>query len=120
MAKIVFYEDPSCLVNTEQKAMLTNAGHEIEIHDLMAEPWSPPSLRPFFAARPVAEWFNMSNPRVRSGEINPSEINPQAALVAMMMDPGLIRGPLIRCGNRCSAGFDNLVMNKWVGATAAV
>ena len=60
----------------------------------------------------------MSNPRVRSGEINPSEINPQAALVAMMMDPGLIRGPLIRCGNRCSAGFDNLVMNKWVGATA--
>jgi len=72
MAKVIFYEKPGCGGNARQKALLVSSGHALEVRNLLAEPWTAERLQAFFGSRPVAEWFNASAPRVKSGEIDPS------------------------------------------------
>ncbi len=115
MAHVIFYEKPGCAGNARQKALLIASGHEVEVRNLLAEPWSPSSLRPYFGEKPVQEWFNAASPRVKSGEIDPETVNPQQALVMMMIDPTLIRRPLMRVDGRCEAGFDPDAMRAWIG-----
>ena len=104
MARVVFYESAAYPDCASQKERLVALGHEVETFDLMNEPWSVSSLRPFFGSKPVREWFNPSASRVVSGEINLERITPQSALVEMILDPALINGPLMRIGNHCEAG----------------
>jgi nitrogenase-associated protein len=115
MANVIFYEKPGCASNAKQKALLLASGHQVDARDLLGEPWSPSSLRPFFGAKPVREWFNAASPRVKSGEIDPDAVNPQEALVMMMLDPGLIRRPLMRVGDHCESGFDASTVSRWIG-----
>ncbi len=115
MANVIFYEKPGCASNAKQKALLIASGHEVEARDLLREPWSASSLRPFFGSKPVREWFNAASPRVKSGEVNPDAVNPQEAIVMMIMDPGLIRRPLMRIGDHCESGFDPMAVGRWIG-----
>ncbi len=55
MVTVLFYEKPGCINNTKQKVLLKAAGHEVQAHNLLTEPWTAESLRPFFGALPVAE-----------------------------------------------------------------
>jgi nitrogenase-associated protein len=115
MAKVEFYEKPGCAGNARQKALLAEFGHEVHARNLLAGPWTPETLRPFFGAKPVAEWFNRASPRVKSGEIDPDALGPEEALAAMVADPLLIRRPLMRVGDRCEAGFDQDLVAAWIG-----
>jgi len=119
MAQVIFYENPACAEHARQKALLRAAGHVIDVRDLFAEPWSVSSLRPFFAEKKINEWFDPSAPRIVAGEIDPETITPQAALVAMILDPSLIRGPLMRIGENCEAGFDPERVQGWIGLAPA-
>lgn len=106
MARVIFFGStvfPHC---ASQKERLIALGHEVESFDIMNEPWSVSSLRPFFGSKPVQEWFNPGASRIVSGEIDPDRITPQSALVEMILDPALINGPLMRIGSHCEAGFD--------------
>lgn len=115
MANVIFYEKPGCASNAKQKALLLASGHQIDVRDLLHEPWSASSLRPFFGAKPLREWFNAASPRIKSGEIDPEKVNPQQAIVMMILDPGLIRRPLMRVGDHCESGFDPAAVSKWIG-----
>lgn len=115
MADVIFYEKPGCASNARQKALLVASGHALDVRDLLSEPWSVSSLRPYFGETPVREWFNPAAPRVKSGEIDLDKITPQAALVMMIVDPILIRRPLIKVGGRCEAGFDPERIGSWIG-----
>lgn len=115
MANVIFYEKPGCASNAKQKALLLASGHQVDVRDLLREPWSASSLRPFFGAKPVREWFNTASPRVKSGEVNPDGVNPQEAIMMMIMDPGLIRRPLMRIGDHCESGFDTAAVSRWIG-----
>lgn len=115
MAKVDFYEKPGCAGNARQKALLVEFGHEVRAQSLLAAPWTSATLRPYFGARPVCEWFNRAAPRVKSGEIDPDTIGPEAALAAMIADPLLIRRPLMKVGDRCEAGFDHDLVAAWIG-----
>jgi nitrogenase-associated protein len=84
MARVIFFESAAYPHCASQKARLIALGHSVESFDLMNEPWSVSSLRPFFGSRPVREWFDPGASRVVSGEINPERITPQSALVEMM------------------------------------
>jgi nitrogenase-associated protein len=119
MADVIFYEKPGCASNARQKALLVASGHSLEVRDLLSEPWSVSSLRPFFGETPVRDWFNPAAPRVKSGEIDVDKITPQAALVMMIVDPILIRRPLIKVGGRCEAGFDPERIGAWIGLTSS-
>lgn len=115
MANVIFYEKPGCASNAKQKALLIASGHELDVRDLLKEPWSASSLRPYFGSKPVREWFNPASPRVKSGEVKPDEVNPQEAIMMMILDPGLIRRPLMRIGDHCEAGFDFEAVSRWIG-----
>ncbi|MCC3246631.1 hypothetical protein LG047_15120 [Methylocystis sp. WRRC1] len=118
MARIIFYEKPGCAGNARQKALLLASGHQVDARNLLTEPWSAPSLRPYFGSKPVEEWFNTASPRIKSGEIDPEKVNPQEALMMMILDPTLIRRPLMRVGDHCEAGFDREAVRAWVGLKA--
>lgn len=115
MAKVVFYEKPGCINNTRQKALLQAAGHDIEAHNLLTEDWTDDRLRPFFGLRSVAEWFNGSAPEVKAGIVNPAELDPSTALALMRQNPLLIRRPLIQVGDRQEAGFNQTLIDEWIG-----
>lgn len=115
MANVIFYEKPGCASNAKQKALLLASGHAVEARDLLHEAWSVSSLRPYFGEKPVREWFNAASPRVKSGEVKPDAVNPQEAIVMLILDPGLIRRPLMRVGDHCESGFDPVAVGRWIG-----
>lgn len=115
MATVIFYEKPGCINNTKQKALLKAAGHEVQAHSLLTEPWTEENLRLFFGDRPVVEWFNRSAPRIKSGDVVPEQVDAQTALTLMVKEPLLIRRPLIQVGDRREVGFDVALVDAWIG-----
>lgn len=115
MAKIIFWEKPGCRGNSRQKEILRASGHQLEVRDLLSESWTESSLASFFGERPVADWFNISNPRVKSGELKPGDISAETALKMMVAEPLLICRPLLQVGNERLAGFDVKQVHNWVG-----
>lgn len=106
MCCIVFYEKPGCATNRLQKQVLRASGLQLEVRDLLSEPWTPERLRPFFGDRPVHEWFNSSAPAIKYGELDPNGLSAEEAIALMLAQPILIRRPLIRYGEHFMAGFD--------------
>ena len=115
MAKVVFWEKPGCKGNSRQKEILLASGHELDVRNLLTELWSVEQLLRFFGERPVSEWFNPSNPRVKAGEIDPAEIDSEDALTMMMQEPLLIVRPLMQVGDERLAGFDTEQVHNWIG-----
>jgi nitrogenase-associated protein len=105
MTELVFYEKPGCIGNQQQKALLRQLGISLEVRDLLSESWSSESLRPFFANKPVAEWFNDSAPQVKNGEIEIHRLSEEKALSLMVQQPILIRRPLMVCQSLRQSGF---------------
>lgn len=105
MAELVFYEKPGCVGNLRQQSLLRGRGIGFVVRDLLSEPWSAARLRPYFAEKPVAEWFNTTAPAVKSGDIPIGELNEQQALALMVADPILIRRPLLKLGEFRQSGF---------------
>jgi nitrogenase-associated protein len=115
MAKVIFYEKPGCGGNARQKALLISSGHQLDVRNLLNATWTAKTLRAFFGNKPLQEWFNPASPRIKSGSIKPERLSPEAALVMMIEDPLLIRRPLMQVGDRREAGFDQAVVDAWIG-----
>jgi nitrogenase-associated protein len=112
MAIIDFYEKPGCINNTKQRKMLEMYGHQVSLYSIISNNWDTATLRTYFGNMPVVDWFNPSAPRIKNGEIKPNEMNEKTALEAMIIDPLLIRRPLIKIGDIKIAGFDNELVNN--------
>jgi nitrogenase-associated protein len=105
MTELVFYEKPGCVGNQRQKKLLQGLGHSLEVRDLISEPWTAERLRPFFADRPVAQWFNESAHKVKDGTIDIHGVDEEQALQLMLAEPMLIRRPLMQLGDVRQSGF---------------
>jgi nitrogenase-associated protein len=115
MAVILFYAKPGCVNNNRQQALLREAGHQVVVRDLLNEAWAPVELGRFFNGMPVSEWFNRNAPRVKSGEVQPGDLEPQEALALMIADPLLIRRPLMEVNGETMVGFDFARVDAWIG-----
>lgn len=120
MTTVIFYEKPGCTNNTRQKVLLAAAGHTVLAKNLLTEPWTRERLLAFFGNRPVAEWFNRAAPRVKSGEVVPEALDAETALAMMRAEPLLIRRPLIEADGRREVGFDQQVIDDWLGLSRKV
>jgi nitrogenase-associated protein len=109
MAVVTFYEKPGCATNARQKQALKAAGHELVVRDLLSTPWTTEALRRFLEPLPVAAWFNPAAPRLKSGELDPQALTPEAALALLAAEPILIRRPLLEVEGRRYVGFDDAV-----------
>lgn len=119
MAQVLFYEKPGCLNNTKQKVLLAAAGHTVQAKSLLTEKWTPERLRVFFGALPVAQWFNLSAPRIRDGELDYADLGEGEALRLMLADPLLIRRPLMEVEGEYRVGFDPEAVDRWIGLNSA-
>jgi nitrogenase-associated protein len=115
MAHIIFFEKPGCGGNAKQKALLRAARHTLDVRDLLSWPWSAEALLAFLAPLPVAQWFNLAAPRIKSGEVNPAALDAQSALALLLAEPLLIRRPLMALGEERMVGFDADKVHAWVG-----
>ena len=115
MAKVRFWEKPGCKGNRKQKEILLASGHELEVCDLLSENWSEAELAKFFGQRQVAEWFNMTNPKIKAGELDPRQVAAPDALRMMVAEPLLIVRPLMQVDNQRLAGFDVEQVHNWIG-----
>lgn len=120
MATVLFWEKPGCVNNTRQKRLLEEAGHTLEVRNLLAEPWTAESLRPFFGHLPVADWFNRAAPAVKDGSVAPDGLDEATALTLMLADPLLIRRPLLQVGDQRRVGFVPEEVAAWIGLRPAV
>ena len=115
LATVEFWEKPGCAGNARQKAALAASGHIVIAHNLIAESWTNTTLLPFFAGKPVAEWFNRNAARIKSGEIRPDGLNEACASAILLADPLFIRRPLLRVGTQHASGFDGAQLAAWIG-----
>ena len=117
MATVTFYEKPGCSNNTRQKKLLAEAGHQVVARNILTEVWKPESLRAFFGAMAVRDWFNYSAPAIKHGEVEPDKLTEQEALALMLENPLLIRRPLMKVGDSLMVGFDQEAVDNWIGLT---
>lgn len=103
---ITFYEKPGCITNRKQKALLMAAGFQLRVESLLDHPWQAEELESFFAELPVSEWFNPSAPMVKNGVLKPAELDRYTALQYLMVEPLLIRRPLLIKDQQRMVGFD--------------
>ena len=106
-----FYEKPGCINNRKQKELLQAAGFELNVRNLLTQPWQSQELRKYFEGLPLPQWFNPSAPRIKQEKIKPFLLSEEEALTEMVADPLLIRRPLIAHGEQRQAGFD---LNAWL------
>jgi len=119
MARITFFTKIGCMTSAKQIELLEQSGHEVEVRDLLAYPWSADELTSFFGGMPVEAWFNEKSPRIKSGEIDPKLYDGESALTLMLADHLLIRRPLMQSGGQRLCGFDPAVMHAWVGLSSS-
>lgn len=115
MATVFFYEKPGCVNNTRQKLLLVAAGHQVIASNILSENWQAERLRPFFGELPVRDWFNVSAPAIKQGEIEPDQLTEHQALSLMRENPILIRRPLMQVDECFMVGFDQQVVDSWIG-----
>ncbi len=112
---VEFFEKPGCQTNLKQKSLLRQAGHTVIEVNLLKHLWDAASLMSFFKDQPVREWFNPNAPQVKSGAIDPTQLNPGQAMTLLIKDPILIRRPLLRVGESTLLGFDSVIVDNWIG-----
>lgn len=116
MSRIVFYEKPGCAGNARQRAWLEQAGHVVDARDLLQHAWTRDGLLEFLAALPVADWFNLAAPALKSGLLDPAAIDAETALGLLLSEPLLIRRPLMRRPDGATlVGFDAARVAAWIG-----
>lgn len=114
MAHILFYEKPGCAGNARQKQLLRKAGHRLEVRDLLSCSWTAEALLAFLKPLAVTQWFNPSAPAVKSGEIDPGQLEPGPALALLLERPLLIRRPLMLIEGQHFVGFDTEQLATWL------
>ena len=119
MATVIFYEKPGCGNNTRQKVWLASSGHTVLAKNILTEKWTADRLLDFFGKLPVAQWFNPAAPRVKSGEVDPTAYDAQTALTMMLVEPLLIRRPLMEVEGELRVGFNADAVRAWIGLNDA-
>lgn len=120
MATVTFYGKPGCINNTRQKALLQASGHRVIAHNLLIELWTPERLYQFFEGLAVVQWFNTTAGAITTGLVVPEQLDTEIALDLMVLDPGLIRRPLLQVGDQRQVGFDPDLIGQWIGLNATV
>lgn len=104
--KVVFYEKKGCGGNARQKELLTKAGVEFEVKDMLKTAWTKESLESFFENLEGEKIFNMSALEIKNNEINIASLSKAEAITLMIQNPILIKRPLLEINQTKLCGFD--------------
>ena len=119
MKIVIFYEKPGCATNAKQKRLLRDAGCLVIERDLLRHGLNAEELYAFLREKPVAEWFNPAAPKIKSGEVDPLRLSEGRALQLLMMEPILVRRPLLVIGGQKLCGFERERVENLLGRNLA-
>jgi len=115
MKIVIFYGKPGCSANAAQKKSLRDAGCMVIERNLLEHGMTVEELHAYLKEKPTAQWFNPAAPKIKSGEIDPSRMQKDAALLLLMMEPILIRRPLMVISGRKLCGFEQESVERLLG-----
>jgi arsenate reductase (glutaredoxin) len=118
MATVLFFEKPGCRNNARQKAMLELSGNSVQAVSILDYSWTKEELAFYLGKKPLSECFNPSAPALKSGEIDPANYTREQAVEMMILDPILIRRPLMKIGSRHLQGFDTSELREIISLAA--
>jgi len=116
MAYIVFYEKPGCLNGEKQKAILLQAGNELQTVNLLTHPWNREALLPFVAGKTPVAMMNPNAPAVKNGSVDPERLSFEEALALMLGTPLLIKRPLLVVDGLFLQGFGDHRLRPYLGS----
>lgn len=88
--QVVFYEKTGCVGNAKQRRLLEQAGISFVVKSMLDTPWTRSTLEPFFEGLAKAQIINPSAPKVKSGEVDVSQISMDSLIELMIQEPILI------------------------------
>jgi len=115
MKVVVFYEKPGCATNAKQKRLLVDAGCVLIERNLLEHGMSLEELSEFFEGMPVPQWFNPNAPKIKNGEIDPACFSAEEAMRLLLLEPILIRRPLMVIEGMKMCGFDKEQVERFLG-----
>ena len=115
MATLQFFEKPGCINNGKQKAILREAGHTLEVVDILHHAWDTKTLLPFVEGKQPTQMMNHTAPAIKNGDIDPDSLSFDQALAMMIKEPLLIKRPLIRVADLYLQGFDHDDLRPYLG-----
>lgn len=122
--QVVFYEKTGCVGNAKQRRLLEQAGIRFDVKSMLDTPWTRGTLEPFFEGLEKTQIINPSAPKVKSGEVDVSQLSMDSLIELMIQEPILIKRPLIEVGSIKICGFDmeklNAVLNIALDAPESV
>lgn len=115
MSEIIFYTKIGCLTSQKQIALLQEAGHQVQVRDLLTHDWTAEELASYFGSMAAADCFNPNATRIKSGEIDPEHYSREQTLELLCEDHLLIRRPLMESSGKRVCGFEPSQVHAWVG-----
>lgn len=104
--KVVFYEKKGCGGNARQKELLSNAGIEFEVKDILNTVWTKEILESFFSNLEGEQIFNMSALKIKNNALDITTLSKDEAIALMIQEPILIKRPLLEINQTKLCGFD--------------
>jgi Spx/MgsR family transcriptional regulator len=105
MNKIIdFYCWNSCNTCRQTKAYLVEKGYELNYRDFFKEPFTKSEIQTLLSGRPAAEMFNARSPSVKDLGINSDSLTSDEMIELMLVEPRLIRRPIVRVEGRIHFG----------------
>ncbi|WP_373073131.1 ArsC/Spx/MgsR family protein [Sulfurimonas sp.] len=109
---IVFYEKPGCAGNARQKKLLKQCGYELDVKDILSNPWTTEELQSFFYGLDKTEIVNESAPDIKNGILKLEKITKDDLIFKMLETPILIKRPLMIFGENKLCGFNTSRLSK--------
>lgn len=115
MTEIIFFEKPGCINGGKQKSILRDAGHSLNCIDILKYPWTQEKLLDFVSGKEPVEIMNHTAPAIKNGEIVPERLRFDEAVDMMLMDPILIKRPLLIVEGINIQGFTDPRLKPFLG-----
>lgn len=94
--RLILYTQAGCHASLRAKALLRERGLAFTERDLLRHPLSPRELRQLGAIAPLSALFAARSPKASAH----AGADAESLLTALAAEPGLVRRPLLRHGER--------------------
>ncbi|MBC2606584.1 ArsC/Spx/MgsR family protein [Pelagicoccus albus] len=114
---VSLYGKAGCQGNARQVKQLKSAGYVVQFIDLLSRKLEASELTKFTSDRPLHDCVNQRAPLITSGEFDPSTLDEDDLLQAMVENPILIKRPLLFYRGHFACGFDHPLVEQLLGET---
>jgi Spx/MgsR family transcriptional regulator len=106
LKRVTLYMKPGCTACIKAKQFLSQQGVPYTERDMFRHPLNEMELRVLATQRPIREMFSFRSPSVKALGLDAQELTDDELLAQMLLEPRLIRRPLLSAGLELVVGAD--------------